>query len=90
MWYMYDVEYVPGKLLSTADLLSRISTTNLFNTEKIFISVVEAHVNLVINSLPVTNDGLQNIRYELLIDPVCSQVIDFRSPSLQEHTLKIW
>ena len=77
MWYMYDVEYVPGKLLSTADLLSRIPTTNISNTEKNFVSVVEAHVNLVINSLPATNDGLQNIRYELLVDPICSQVIEF-------------
>ena len=34
MWYMYDVEYVPGKLLSTADLLSRIPTTNISNTKK--------------------------------------------------------
>ena len=24
-----------------------------------------------------TNDGLQNIRYELLVDPVCFQVIEF-------------
>ena len=67
---------MPGKLLSTADLLSRTPTTNISNTEKNFISVVEAHVNLVINSLPATNDGLQNIRYEL-VDPVCSQVIEF-------------
>ena len=48
MWYMYDVEYVPGKLLSTADLLSRILTTNISYTEKNFISVVEAHVNLLL------------------------------------------
>ena len=29
------------------------------------------------NFLPATNDGLQNIRYELLVDTVCSQVIEF-------------
>ena len=70
MWYLCNIEYVPGKLLSNADLLSRIPTANISITEKHIISVEEAHINLVMNSLPATNDGLQNIRYEL-------QVIEF-------------
>ena len=61
MWYMYDVESVPGKLLSAADLLSRASPNNISNTEKYFISVVEVHVSLVMYSFPTTNDGLQSI-----------------------------
>ena len=35
MWYIYDVEYVPGKLLSTADLLSRIPTSIFLTLKKI-------------------------------------------------------
>jgi len=77
MWYMYDVVYVPGKLLSTADFLSRAPTCTISLIEEQFVSIVETHVNLVVNSLPATEDGLQNIRYDLLADPICSKVIEF-------------
>ena len=60
-----------------ADLLSRTPTTNISNTEKNFISVVEEHVDSVINSLPATTNGLQNVRHELLVDHICFQVIEF-------------
>ena len=56
MRMMYDAEYVPAKLFSTADLLSRIPATNISNTENDFISIVKTHVNLVINSLPATTE----------------------------------
>ena len=77
MWCMYDVEYVPGKLLSTADLLSRAPTNAISMIEENFASVVETHVILIVNSLPATKDCLQNISNEQLRDSICSRVIEY-------------
>ena len=64
MWCMYDVEYVPGKLLCTDGLLSRAPTSTISMIEEDFASVVETHVNLIVNSLPATKDRLQDINNE--------------------------
>ena len=77
MWYMYTVEYVPGKLLSTADALSRAPASTISLIEENLACVVENHINLILNALPATEDGLQNVRSALLSDPVCSQIIEF-------------
>ena len=77
MWYMYDVEYVPVKMLSTADLLSRAPTNTISMIKENFAFVVEAHVNLIVNSLPAARDRLQDISSEQLRDSICCRVIEY-------------
>ena len=77
MWFSYKVVYVPGKLLSTADALSRspVSCVDIFNSDLCF--EVENHVDNVVAYLPASNNMLAKIRNELLSDPVCSLVIKY-------------
>ena len=64
----YDVEvvYVPGKLLYTADMLSRAYVDNTQDTE--LDEEMELHVNMVISSLPVSDKKLKEIREETAED----------------------
>ena len=74
---MYTVEYVPGKLLPTSDALSRAPASTIPLIGENLACAVEDQVNLIFNALPATEDRLQNVRSELLLDPVCSPVIEF-------------
>ena len=77
MWFSYKVVYVPGKLLSTADALSRspVCCVDIFNSDLCF--EVENHVDNIVAYLAASNNMLAKIRYELLSDPVCSLVIKY-------------
>ena len=69
--------YVPGKLLSTTDTLSRLPICSVESFDNNLLCEVENHVDDVIDYLPASNYLLQKIRNELVSDHVCSQVINF-------------
>ena len=64
--YEVDVVYVPGKLLYTADMLSRAYLGNAQETD--IDDEMELHVNMVINSLPVSDKKLKEIMDETAKD----------------------
>ena len=77
MWFDYKVVYIPGKLLSIADALSRSPICFVATAEDDLISEVEDHVNNVVTNFPASDKMLQTIRDELLADPICSTVIKY-------------
>ena len=82
--------YVPGKLLSTADTLSRSSICCVESFDNNLLGEVENHVDYVIAYLTALNNLLQKICDEFVSDriPVCSQVINFCQMSgLHKHVL---
>ena len=69
--FSYTIVHVPGKLLCTADALSRspVSTTSCSDSK--FQQEVDAYVNLLINNLPATDKRLTEIQSQQDKDPVC-------------------
>ena len=86
----YTVQHVPGKLLYTADTLSRapLDTEDEETTE--FPAEVEAFVDCVIQSLPATSRQLENYRRAQAEDSICAKVIEYCQSSWPEkRTLDI-
>ena len=82
----YIVQHVPGKLLYTADALSRVPVDMEETTE--FPAEVEAFVDSVIQSIPATSQRLEI--YRRAEDSVCSEVIEYCQSSWPEkHALDI-
>ena len=77
MWFDYKVVYIPGKLLSIADALSRSPICFVATAEDDLISEVEDHENNVVTNFPASDKMLQTTRDELLADPICSTVIKY-------------
>ena len=62
MWYFYEVIFVVEKLFNTANMLSRSPIDNFREWKIVFF-------------YQKLGDGLQNIRYKQLLDPICATVI---------------
>ena len=76
--FCYQVEYVPGKYLYTADTLSRVplSTTAKDDTSQ---QEMEQWISAIVQSLPASQERLQEYGDAQRSDCVCSQVIKFCS-----------
>ena len=75
--YTYVVEHVPGKLLYTADTLSRAPVgIGDGNFEELQGEVV-AMFNAIVRSLPATHGRLEVYKHAQREDSICSQVMDY-------------
>ena len=75
--FEYDIVHVPGKLLVTADTLSRsplhssdVNTSTLQEEAKYLLEVC-------IDSLPASNQRMEEFRNAQAADPVCSTIINY-------------
>ena len=73
--FTYSVEHVPGKLLNTADTLSR----NLLPTLEGDISTrdVDCFIHAVIASLPASSERVDVYKAAQAADTICQQVVTF-------------
>ena len=71
--YTYTIEHVPGKLLYTADALSRAPQTSTVETLE-FEEEVEAFIEGVSDNLPVSKSGLETYQRAQSSDSICSKV----------------
>lgn len=71
----YEITFVPGKHLHTADVLSR--TVTISDPEVAASDETELFAEAVVTALPATSDALNNYRAAQVNDPVCSQIINF-------------
>ena len=72
--FNYTGEHVPGKLLFTADTLSR-ATLESSQTDHSQAEGIEAHVSVIRSQLPADKDHLEAYSKAQADDPVCSQLI---------------
>ena len=77
MRFSYSTYHVSGKLICTADTLSRAPVAEPDKVDKELQTEVNAFVNIVIENLPATADKLQEIKSLQEDDPVCQQIKTF-------------
>ena len=70
--YDFSIQHVPGKLLNTADTLSRAPHSEA--VKDTLQCEVETFMDAVVASLPATSQRLEVYRQEQTRDPICSQV----------------
>jgi hypothetical protein len=71
--YDLKVHYTPGKYLVTADTLSRSNPTAA--TDSANVENVQLHVDMVINTMPMSDHRLEEIRRETASDPELMSVM---------------
>lgn len=79
MRFDYEIIYVPGEAIATADTLSRSPEVQMPGEEELSDQEVQAYVSFVINSIPASTEKLQEIREELIKDRSCSLVMQYCS-----------
>ncbi|XP_020913141.1 uncharacterized protein K02A2.6 [Exaiptasia diaphana] len=77
MRFNYSILYVPGKLLYTADTLSRSPIDEPQEDDYTLSNEVEKFVISVIQSIPATDTRLEQIRQHQQEDDVCQTVIKY-------------
>ena len=77
MRYDYHITHVAGKVLLTADTLSRAPLTQDFSESIALQESIEQFVSSVVESLPASSDRLESIHSAQHEDPLSSQVIHF-------------
>lgn len=73
--FSYNISHVPGKLLCTADTLSRAPVSH--TVDKREDMEMESFVQAIISSLPAGQDRLSEYRQAQLAVVICSQVISY-------------
>ena len=72
--FHFSISYVPGKSLITADALSRALVSSSTPEDDRFRQEVNAYVNMVIKTLPATEQYLEMIKALQEEDEVCRHV----------------
>ena len=89
MRYNYDIAHVPGKELYTADMLSRAPRATPAASDIAFEQEVTSFVNHVLQSIPVTDCRLEEIRTHQQEDVVCRQLMCYCEEGWPErHMIK--
>ncbi|KAL5010683.1 hypothetical protein ScPMuIL_012988 [Solemya velum] len=99
MRFEYSIHHVPGKELYTADALSRAPIAGTLNkVEEEFVDAVEMYVDSIVQQIPATGPGLEEIRMNLETDPVCKVITEYclngwpgyEKPSITTVTRPYW
>ena len=78
MSYDYEIRHVPGKLLHTADALSRAPLKNAISpNELVQVEEMEFHMSSVTSTLPVSSSRLTSFSQDQADDSVCSSLISY-------------
>ncbi|GBM86637.1 hypothetical protein AVEN_71838-1 [Araneus ventricosus] len=94
MRYTYQVQYIPGKDLVIAYALSRSPIEGREDEE--LSEEITAYIEMVIATLPATDEGLSEIWQAQQEDEVCIQLINFvqkgwpEKNALPTHLSKYW
>ena len=78
MRYDYEIKHVPGKLLHTADALSRAPLKDTINSNEVSQAKdIEFHMSSVISTLPVSDSKLNTFNQEQTEDSIYSTLISY-------------
>ena len=75
--FTYDIEFVAGKHLATADTLSRAPVAFPGKKEEEEERETQAFVNAVFSSIPASDQRLEEVKLAQQEDGECSQIINF-------------
>lgn len=85
----YSIAHVPGKLLYTADTLSRAPVDSSNAKDGREDTITESLVQAIVDHLPANKDGLDKYRRAQHSDAVCSQILEYcRSDWPSKHLIK--
>ena len=94
--FSYTIEHVPGKLLYTADTLSRAPTSSAGVNSLQFDEEVELFVHETISTLPASKHRLETYRQAQAQDEECRKLLDFcrngwpKKSTLEPHLVPYW
>ena len=74
MRFSLTISLVPRVELNTADTLSRAPVNVVERSDKVFHQEVDAYVNMIVRSLPATEEQISIIRNQQNKDPVCCKL----------------
>ena len=77
MRFRFTISHVPGKELTIADALSRAPVSSPSTADQLLQQEATAYVNSVLQSLPATEERLQEIRQSQEADGVCQQIAEY-------------
>ena len=78
MRFSYSIQHVPGKLLYTADTLSRAPLREESDSQTLLRqSEVELFINSITSNLPASQQRLQVYQKAQAADPICSRVTTY-------------
>ncbi len=75
--FSYTMEHVPGKLLYTADALSRAPIATTLDEDRSFQQEMEHWVHTIVQSLPASPQRLKQYCEAQAHDPVCSELMKY-------------
>ena len=76
MRFDFTIAHVPGKELVIADTLSRAPSTQSCSSDDLQ-KETEAWVSLVLQSLPATEDRIEEIKQQQVADTTCQQIVQY-------------
>ena len=76
--FNYSIEHVPGKLLYTADTLSRAPLRE--EIDKSIQNGTESLMEIAITNLPASEQRLQQYKNAQMVDPICQTIISRDGP----------
>ena len=75
--FTYDIEFVAGKNLATADTLSRAPVVLPGKREEEEEVLTQSYVNSIFSSIPASDHRLEEVKQAQQRDRECSQIIDY-------------
>ena len=73
----FNISHVPGKLLRTADTLSRSSVAKAGPNSVMFEKEIQSFVEVVIATFPATKKRLLDYLDAQMKDPICSTLMKY-------------
>ena len=87
MRYSYSIAHVPGKLLYTADTLSRAPYAQPTQNDHTFASETISYVSMMTRNLPATDKRLEEIRMHQSEDETCCLISKYVKDGWPEKSL---
>ena len=85
MCYYFDVVYVAGNILVTADTQSRSPQPISSYTNCDLENLVQCHIDAMVQDLPSSDEKIELIRKATDEEEVCNQTVEFCLKSLPKH-----
>jgi len=77
MRFLFSISHVPGKDLIIADALSRAPVADPTSADELLQQEANVFINVALQSIPATEERIEEIRELQLRDPVCQLIAEY-------------